>query len=658
MNIDTQIESLLDILEFLLNQLNVANIADLKEILEETINEVLTIKNNLTDCKFKEIGKDRENDNTEDIFNDNGDNSSDLNHKEDEENFDINGKENENSDDYEIKLEKEEPEKKHVVLNHHLQTVQSVVKIGIKSGNNSEHGVRKRCKICSFDYRGDTAEHIHDNHMVNGKYSCSKCDFISNDENSLIEHSKAHKISPLYVCPNGACSKSFKKVVGEKGFLNHMEDEHDYRTEDLLCPICNVKKQSKSPLIHHIQKVHNQNLDLQCKKCLKTFITPQTYVKHMKRYHGNVQTLKCQECGYSTKFEKFMKAHKLKKHSHASVEKVFQTNCEFCGMRLPYKERQKHVADHHVVDGKYLCPTCNFVSEDESGLREHCNNEHNDKAKVALFLCPEIDCNNESFQSVEMLLNHMVKEHNFPLEELKCPICYKKKTKKKTLVNHIYSVHSNADNQCKKCFQEFANRNSLRAHMITQHSNLAQTYTCDQCGFTTKIKKTMTLHILRHHSLGEKNFCCPECPKKFYLETQMKEHIRIYHVQEKFMCSQCDFSSTLKGNLTKHIEAVHGSQERKFPCDICGKLFRTTSEAKSHIRLTHNAEKNFKCNHCERAFATNYKLKRHVAIHEGKYEGHCESCSKSFVQFINYKLHMMKHHQVEVIHPSKLKTVK
>ena len=479
MNIDTQIESLLDILEFLLNKLNVANIADLKEILEDSINEILTIKNNLSDCKFKEIEKEREN---EDTINDDGDNSSDFNLKE--EDFGIDEKENENTDDYETKLIKEEqeasPEEKHVVLNHHLQTVESFVKSGIKPAKKSivlnhhlqtvessvKSGVKSAkksicrhyplsdsrgnsrgiCDICSFEYKGDREEHILDNHLVNGKYSCPKCEFKSDDEYSLIGHSRAHKIPPLYVCPTGACSQSFKKVVGENGFLKHLEDEHNYRTEDLLCPICHLKRSANSSLVHHIQTIHNQNLDLQCKKCLKTLSTPQTYVKHMKWYHGNVKILKCQECGYTTKFEKFMKAHNLKEHSHAAVEKVFQTNCEFCGMRLPYKERQKHVEEHHVADGKYHCPTCNYVSEDESGLQEHCKNEHSDK--TVLFFCPE--CNDESFHRAEELIDHMIKEHNFKLEEMKCPICNKKRTNNR-IAAHIRSVHSSFDNQCQKC---------------------------------------------------------------------------------------------------------------------------------------------------------------------------------------------------------------
>ena len=451
MNIGTQIQSLLDILEFLLNKLNVANIVDLKDILEESINEILTIKNNLSDI---------ENEKQNEYYEEDDSIPGVLEFKEEKEcDIEINRSEEENTDNEERKVVKEEQEtsteEKHFILNHHLQSVESVVKIGIKSiekqipkSRLSEHvSLRKRCEICNFEYKGDREEHIADNHVVNGKYCCQKCDFVSDYEHSLIVHSRTHKKSPLYLCLKSGCCKTFKKVVGERGFLKHFEDEHDYSAANLTCPICNEKRSTKGSLFAHIQRIHNSNLDLQCKKCLKTMTTPQTYVKHMKYYHGNVQSLVCQECGFSTKYESMMKKHNQARHPNSAVKKVFLTNCEFCGTRLPYKERTKHVEDHHVIGGKYHCPTCNYVAENEDGLRNHCNSEHNNKS--VLFYCPECS---ENFQRVEGLINHMDEEHNFKVEELKCPICDREQTNRKHLDAHIRKSHSNVDCQCKKCF--------------------------------------------------------------------------------------------------------------------------------------------------------------------------------------------------------------
>ena len=121
------------------------------------------------------------------------------------------------------------------------------------------------------------------------------------------------------------------------------------------------------------------------------------------------------------------------------------------------------------------------------------------------------------------------------------------------------------------------------------------------------------------------------------------------------MCSQCDFSATLKRNLERHVIGIHGSQERKFSCSICGKKYKSEVDVKVHEKR-HTAEKKHVCNYCGKAFLNEKYLRSHVNIHEGKYEGHCVSCDKNFVQFVNYKLHMMKHHQIEV--PQRTKQTK
>ena len=74
---------------------------------------------------------------------------------------------------------------------------------------------------------------------------------------------------------------------------------------------------------------------------------------------------------------------------------------------------------------------------------------------------------------------------------------------------------------------------------------------------------------------------------------------------------KCKYS--LKGHLKTHTE------ERKFVCDFCGKGFKASNQRKEHMKL-----------------------------HTGEKAGHCNICEKDFVQKYNYKLHMLKQHQITV----------
>ena len=96
---------------------------------------------------------------------------------------------------------------------------------------------------------------------------------------------------------------------------------------------------------------------------------------------------------------------------------------------------------------------------------------------------------------------------------------------------------------------------------------------------------------------------------------------------------------------------MHGSQERNFSCHICGNKFRDEKQCKKHLEL--HSGKKYKCEYCGKEFASNTYLSRHRNIHEGKYSGHCDFCDKNFVQFSNYRLHMMKHHQMKVKAPAR-----
>ena len=477
------------------------------------------------------------------------------------------------------------------------------------------------------------------------------------DDDKCQEVNQPVENSSLYLCPEKECDKSYKKVVGESGLMRHLTDDHGFQIEDLKCPMCSRILSCRESLFLHIKKKHDQNLDLQCKICLKEFTMNQTYHKHMKNIHGMGKKKKgqntilgCAACSFVTNSEEEMVRHKFEEHGIERKTKKFYNSvaCEFCGFSSENVDRDQHILENHVTDGKYHCPKCNFISEDEAGLQDHFNTEHT--VKSSLYICPDIDCGIQfgTVRGSHGFLKHMETGHNFSFDDLKCPICLKKYGSRDSLIYHINDSHdSNSDLECKKCFKTFISNYTLKHHMLHQHSNLVEPLLCDACEFTTKSQTSLKRHKAKEHSTEGKQFSCPQCPKQFYIKLDMTTHVKDAHAEKNYLCSQCEFSTRLKGNLNRHIETMHGSQERKFSCHVCGNNFKTEKDLRNHLEC-HSTDKKYKCDYCGKAFATNKYLHKHLAIHEGKYRGHCTTCDLKFVQFSNYKLHMLKHHQIKV----------
>src|SRR5277367_5341274 len=58
-------------------------------------------------------------------------------------------------------------------------------------------------------------------------------------------------------------------------------------------------------------------------------------------------------------------------------------------------------------------------------------------------------------------------------------------------------------------------------------------------------------------------------------------------------------------------ERRSNEREKKYPCDSCGKRFKTPSLLKAHER-SHSGEKPFECRECNKRFAEKSNLTKHL----------------------------------------------
>ena len=61
---------------------------------------------------------------------------------------------------------------------------------------------------------------------------------------------------------------------------------------------------------------------------------------------------------------------------------------------------------------------------------------------------------------------------------------------------------------------------------------------------------------------------------------------------EVFKCRKCDYTSSSKKSLRKHVIDQHPA---KIQCDSCDENFETNFDLETHVEDKHQAKKNFRC---------------------------------------------------------------
>jgi len=112
-----------------------------------------------------------------------------------------------------------------------------------------------------------------------------------------------------------------------------------------------------------------------------------------------------------------------------------------------------------------------------------------------------------------------------------------------------------------------------RMHEETSASTSGKPYACHICDFRTTHKNTLTRH-LRVHS-GEKPYACNKCDFRATQKGHLTRHMRTHSGERPFPCDRCPFRASQKSHLVRHYRSHTG--EKPFACDKCD--FRTNNQS-------------------------------------------------------------------------------
>lgn len=365
----------------------------------------------------------------------------------------------------------------------------------------------------------------------------------------------------------------------------------------------------------------------------------------------------------------------------------FRFKCEKClRVYARISSLNSHINGVCNVKPRYYCDHCDHKAHFKYRLADHIQRKHS--------LFPN-DCTKckKKFSSAQSLQRHIKicgvdEKSKAKFKHLSCDHCSFKTDQKLYLTSHIHWKHFPNNpklHKCEKCKKCYAERSSLRKHLIICSSNWTQFYVCDVCHYKTHYKH----HLSRHKKL--KHFWDDKKQKPVFYpgsKSAKKGKPRKKKIHKDF----CPFKATLKSNLADHIYAKHFRDPNLNKCKKCQKNFASVGYFRRHLKFCGQDSKllldlkRFCCDHCDyKTFVKNtmirhirakhlprdpnlnkcvdckksYKsrdyLRRHLKICKKKNSAHssfrlrCDHCEYSCEKKKDFVRHMQLEHMTEVV---------
>ncbi|XP_067670182.1 zinc finger protein 160-like [Haliotis asinina] len=351
-------------------------------------------------------------------------------------------------------------------------------------------------------------------------------------------------------------------------------------SESCSCKVCEKYFSKEDKLNTHL-KLHNQNGELQCATCCKTFTSVGRFKSH--------------ECKSSVYFE-----------------------CGICEKVFSERDKLKdHVDDHREIpEINFECGVCEQTFTEAISLNVHLQTHEGNKQ----FQCKLCE---KTFTSSKCLESHKRKKHGVTY---KCKICAKQFGKQISLDAHSKLHVKKQRFGCKKCGKRFSKLIDMRIHL-----KIHKRWKCRSCSESFETRTELMEHKVVHETMYE----CANCDFTCIAEAVIKTHM-MSHEETKFPCTECDKSYKSLKWLQNHCKKSHGKQ---YKCDVCSDEFKDVAGLSSHSKI-HTSEDHFKCETCGQRFDCNKLLKKHMKIHK---TWKCRRCDIDFETREELKIHRDQH---------------
>ena len=149
---------------------------------------------------------------------------------------------------------------------------------------------------------------------------------------------------------------------------------------------------------------------------------------------------------------------------------------------------------------------------------------------------------------------------------------------------HTKAVHLvQKDMQCPHCDFKTAWKRSIDDHIkIVHRKGVQDDLKCELCDFRTHRKGSLRSHLLTHTDRNTEDINCEHCGKHFTRKDSYQNHLTKKHGNQTFSCEECDFTSKYKQAIKAHRLWKHTENNKNFQCDLCQKAYVTKKDLKCH----------------------------------------------------------------------------
>jgi len=219
------------------------------------------------------------------------------------------------------------------------------------------------------------------------------------------------------------------------------------------------------------------------------------------------------------------------------------------------------------------------------------------------------------------------------------------------LKQHTQCIHAE---QMYQVDQKVDQKEALQVHLYSNHG-MGEVFRCEECPFETTNKAGYIKHISDHIPQDKEEKRCIKCEKVFKTKYGLTLHLK-EHFDEKLSCIVCEFTTTQKSNLTKHMATKHGQDvdgrllEDRFKCDTCEFRCVTKHILKNHILRKHTERDamRFKCDECSYASVEKAALDKHRRFkHTNERPFMCAVCGFSTATASSMARHRRSHSQTK-----------
>lgn len=361
-----------------------------------------------------------------------------------------------------------------------------------------DHSTQMRCLACGRDMlESSRREHLDSKHAITKSASC---DF----------------------CPMRFHQKFFLR--------KHLEKKHQGQYH---CKICNLQMLKGQEFVDHMQKIHNENVEIAIPK---NNDIPNSEL----RYVRNVEAWKMKDETQSTASSDI-----TDNHGDFAEESIF--SCSLCNQDF---ESSRMLRNHKRI-------TCPFNASTSFADNSSVKSEDQDE-----YSCEKCDKKFNSRSSIAGHRNwHMKMEKDSSYQNFETSF---EQPKTSTLVTPVVIKPSDPGYECDVCDEVGPRREYMDKHMKHSHNG---EFRCGLCGTISSTYILSKTHLLSKHPRRVKSEMsnrhkCPQCFRYFNVGDSLNEHIKNKHEKsinrgDAFYCEACNFVVHDRFTYKKHCEHWH-----------------------------------------------------------------------------------------------------